>query len=126
MTGALIERHDLLADELAWRKAEKHGFPEDEYLALKASHNSPMESFRKELAELDPLDTTYGNFSDIVAANPDRVITDLRHLFEKWDMDNSKGRPPKDHDPEGAYEQLIELVGDPEEVDKLLEVKLLT
>lgn len=120
--GALIERHDMLAQEMTSRKAEKAGDP----ALLYAPHVSLMTEEQIALNELDPLDKTYGQWDQFAASNPQLAIVDLRHLFEKWERDKEAGRTPKGHDPDSAYSTLVALVGDSELADKLMMEKLLT
>lgn len=123
--GALIERHEQLLDEMAWRQGEKHG-SEEVYHEYKKNHASDISAAKIELTQLAPYDLTFGTFDAIIENNPQRVIIDLRHLLEKWDKDEDAGRPPKNHDPAGVIDQLIELVGDRRSVDLMLQEKLLT
>ena len=101
--GAVIERHDIVAKEMFWRKRKKTG--------ENAEHQSPMEKQILRLSELDPSDNSYGTLKAIVRTDPQREIIDLRHLLEKWDKDEEKGRPPKGHNHNWVKNRLIQLVG---------------
>lgn len=116
--GAVFEYHDILVQEMNARKLAK-GKPITDHL-------SPTLDQFYQLRQLDPNDTSYGTFWQIVKDNPDRQIRDLRHLFEKWDKEIHEGRFPTGYDPAIAFHELRTLVPDTEEMNRMLAEKLLT
>lgn len=124
--GALIERHDILAQEMHRRKWVRDGAEGDWSFNVLTDHQSPMLDLRQKLLLLDPEDYSYGSFFELVNGDHNRQIIDLRHLFEKWDREIAAGKPPKGHEPTLAYAHLSLLAGGEHAADMMLNEKLLT
>lgn len=125
--GALMQFHNIVRNEIAIRKWKKYSPEKDFYEFVRENpHPSPIDEQLEELPFLDIRDKSYGSFVRIAVENPDRVIRDLRHLFEKWDRDVAVGRPPTRHDPIKAENTLAELLGSFEAFEEARAEKLLT